>query len=284
MSTAPYTLALAQMHAATVLFGLSAILGKLIESSSSALVCGRALFAVGSIGLLCLIRRTAPWQNLSARTLVGLVLSGGLLTAHYVTFFIGIKLGGVAVGTLGFACFPAFVTLFESLAFREHPKAREYVLILLVSIGLILITPSFFLADQGTEGLLWGVGSGAIYAVLAVCNRFSASRVSGVQAAWWQNLTILICLTPFAGAELLCASALDWLWIACLGIVCTGMAYTLYVTSLTVLKARLAALIIALEPVYSILMAWIVFHDVPGLRTICGGLLILGAVILAGRR
>ena len=145
--------ALLRMHAATVLFGLSGIFGKLCACSPAMLVCGRAFFAVGALSLLCLARRHAPWQGLRCRDLAGLALSGTLLTVHFVTFFMGIQLGGVAVGTLGFACFPAFTTLFEALAYREKPSGREYACMFLVSCGLVLITPSFSLADAATAGL-----------------------------------------------------------------------------------------------------------------------------------
>lgn len=148
--------ALLRMHAATVLFGLSGIFGKLCSCSPAMLVCGRAFFAVGALSLLCLARRHAPWQGLRCRELAGLALSGTLLTVHFVTFFMGIQLGGVAVGTLGFACFPAFTTLFEALAYREKPSGREYACMFLVSCGLALITPSFSLADATTAGLAWG--------------------------------------------------------------------------------------------------------------------------------
>ena len=54
--------------------------------------------------------------------------------------------------------------------------------------------------------------------------------------------------------------------------------------SLTALKARQAATIITLEPVYAILMAWLLFGDAPGPRTLFGGALILGAVLYGNKR
>lgn len=275
--------ALIRMHGATLLFGLSGIFGVLCTASASALVCGRALFAVAALGLCCLLMRSAPWRGLQLRDYLGLVLSGMLLTAHFVTFFLGVKWGGVAVGTLGFACFPAFTTLFEALLFRERPSRRDYYSIFFVSIGLMLITPSFDLDDTATKGLLWGVASGAIYALTAAANRSVAQKSSGMHAALWQNLVIIICLLPFTTSELLDVSAQDLLWIACLGLLCTALAYSLYVSSLKALKARQAAVIIALEPVYAIAAAWLLFADVPDLRMTLGGLLIVGTVWRAGR-
>ena len=59
--------ALVRMHAATVLFGISGIFGKLCQCSAVVLVCGRALFAVAALGCLCLLRRDPPWRGLSRR-------------------------------------------------------------------------------------------------------------------------------------------------------------------------------------------------------------------------
>ena len=275
--------ALLRMHAATMLFGLSGIFGKLCACSPAMLVCGRALFAAGALGLLCLVRRHAPWHGVRAQDLAGLGLSGMLLTAHFVTFFMGVQLGGVAVGTLGFACFPAFTTLFEALAYREKPSCREYAGMALISCGLLLVTPSFSLADTATRGLFWGVISAAVYALVAIANRRNAVSMTGTQACWWQNMVIIACLLPFTATKFPTVSGPDWLWIACLGLLCTALAYSLYVGSLAALKARRAAMIISLELVYAILAAWLLFGDAPGLRMIAGGLLIVGTVLRMNR-
>lgn len=276
--------ALWQMHGATVLFGVSGIFGKLIASSASMLVFGRSAFALAAMSLLLLRLRRFPWQDLTARGVVSLCACGALLCAHWVTFFIAVKVGGVAVGTLGFACFPAFVALLEGVLFREKLTGAEYLLIALVSVGLVLVTPDFSFDNRATEGLMWGVLSGLIYAVLALANRRAAASVNGGQVCWWQNLTVLVLLAPFCLSDVPAVSGIDWLWIACLGLLCTGLAYSLFINSLQVLKARVAAMIIALEPVYAILVAWVLFHETPSLRMVAGGALIIFAVCWTARR
>ena len=270
--------ALVRMHAATVLFGISGIFGKLCQCSAIDLVCGRAMVAVAALGGICLVQRNPPWKNVAPRDLVGLGISGVLLALHFVTFFLGIKLGGVAVGTLGFACFPAFTAIFEAIAYRERPSLRELQCIAMVSLGLVCLTPSFSLNNTATLGLLWGVCSAGVYGLVAIANRHFAGGMSGMHTCWWQNVVIIFCLLPFAAPDLVAIAPLDWLWIACLGLLCTALAYSLYVSSLTVLKARQAAIIITLEPVYAILVAWLLFADTPGLGVVLGGALILGAV------
>ena len=276
--------ALLRMHAATVLFGVSGISGKLCQCSAIDLVCGRAMVAVAALAGLCLMQRNPPWRGVTARDLAGLAVSGVLLTLHFVTFFMGIKLGGVAVGTLGFACFPAFTALFEAIAYRERPSKREMLCIVMVSIGLVCLAPSYSLADTATHGLLWGIASAAVYGLVAIANRHFAGGMSGMHTCWWQNAVIILCLLPFAGQDFSAIVPLDWLWIVCLGLLCTALAYSLYVSSLTVLKARQAAIIITLEPVYAIVIAWLLLGETPGLGIIAGGTLILGAVFLLSRR
>ena len=270
--------ALVRMHAATVLFGISGIFGKLCQSSSFALVCGRALVAVGAVGILCLARQGAPWRGVRPQDLPGLLLSGVLLAVHFVTFFEGIKLGGVAVGTLGFASFPAFTALFESMAYRERPAARELTCMFFVSIGLVCIAPNFSFSHEATQGLLWGILAAVAYALVAISNRRFAASLTGMKTCWWQNIVIAACLLPLTIGEMPSISLPDWFWIACLGLLCTTLAYTLYVDSLAAIKARHAALIISLEPVYAVVAAWAFLNDMPTLHTLVGGSLILGAV------
>lgn len=270
--------ALYQMHAAAILFGISGIFGKLILSGVAVLVFGRAAFAILALSLLMAKSGRLPWQGIRARQIVNLLALGLLLVAHWITFFIGIKVGGVAVATLGFACFPAVIALCESLFFGEKLTKTEYVLIALVSLGLILVTPSFDFSDTATEGLIWGIASGVTYALLTIGNRNVAAKMSGVQVNWWESLSVMLCLLPFAVTDLPAVPWLDWLWIACLGLLCTGLSYSFFINGLKVINARTAALIIALEPVYAIVVAWALFHEQPGLRMLMGGALIIFAV------
>ena len=142
-----------------------------------------------------------------------------------MTFFVSVKVGGIAIATLGFASFPAFITLFEGLIFRERVRLAEWLLLGLVTAGLVLVTPSFDLADQGTVGLAWGLLSGLTFALLALSNRRSASGMDPMQVACWQNLVVALVMLPFAAAQLPSVAAVDWLWLALLGVFCTGLSH-----------------------------------------------------------
>ncbi|MBM7060809.1 DMT family transporter [Pseudomonas sp. UL073] len=275
--------ALLAIHLGAFLFGLTGVLGKLAQTTPLMITCGRALFAVLALGLFARLVGGNSGQRPNARGLLLLALGGLLLGAHWLTFFHAVKISGVAIATLGFAAFPAFTLLLESALFRERLHWLEFVVVGLVCLGLALVTPHFELASEATHGLIWAVLSGLLFSLVSVLNRFSTRGVDPVQAALWQNLTIAACLLPFAAPVLPTLSALDWLWIAVLGVFCTGLSHSLFVASLRVLKARTTSVILALEPVYGISIAWVLFNEQPTLRMLAGGALIIFAIVLYSR-
>ena len=79
-------------------------------------------------------------------------------------------------------------------------------------------------------------------------------------------------------------ASLSFIWMAMLGVFCTGVAHSIFVASLSVLKARTASMFFALEPVYGIAIAWVLFHERPTPLMLVGGLLIIAAIALTSLR
>ena len=275
--------ALWAIHLGALLFGLSGIFGKLANTAPQMISAGRAVFAVVALLLFAKLLSKAELQHLSLRQLSLLGLGGLLLGGHWWSFFEAVQISGVAIATLGFASFPAFTVLLEGLLFKERTRPVEYAMVALVCLGLVLVTPHFDLSSQATSGLLWAVLSGLLFALLSLLNRASTRGIEPVQAALYQNLTVLLVFLPLAWPTLPSVQAQDWLWMAMLGIFCTGLAHSLFVASLRVLKARTTAVIFALEPIYGIAFAWLLFSEVPTLRMLAGGLLIVSAIFLSAR-
>ncbi|MBF8745483.1 DMT family transporter [Pseudomonas putida] len=275
--------ALGALHVGALFFGLTGVFGKLAASANpTQIVFGRAAFAVLALGLFASLAGPG-WRRLNRQDLRRLLLGGMLLAGHWVSFFIAVKVAGVAIATLGFASFPAFTVILEGLLFRERIRRNEAFLVLLVSIGLVLVTPQFDLASEATGGLLWALLSGLLFSLLSLTNRAGSGRLPAVQAALWQNLVVGLCLLPFAAPGLTEITSIDWLWIALLGVFCTGVAHSLFVASLAVIKARTAAVVFGMEPVYGIAVAWLVFNETPTLRMLAGGALIIFAIVLSSR-
>lgn len=270
------------IHLVAILFGATGIFGAVIEANAAIITWGRAAFAVLTLVILGSAMGEKGLKHAFERTRVWALLgSGAMLALHWVSFFVSVKLGGVAVATLGFASFPAFITLLEWAVLREGVQRAEWVRLIVVSLGLLLITPSFDLSNIGTEGLLWGLLSGASFGVLAVMNRRALSGVNAFHVAGLQNAVVCMLLTPWVIFELHNVSIKAWYLIAALGVVCTGIAHLLFVSSLRRLHARTAGLVVAAEPLYAIGFAWLLFADVPSTRTLIGAVMMVGAIFSA---
>jgi drug/metabolite transporter (DMT)-like permease len=276
--------ALVHLHIAAVLFGLTGVFGQLIQADPVVITFGRAAFAFLTLAGFAQIGRRPLLRDLTLRRFGMLIVTGLLLSTHWMLFFLSVKIGGIAIATLGFASFPAFITLIECIVFKARIRANEWIVLGLVSAGLILVTPTFSVADAGTIGLACGLGSGLAFALLAIANRRVAAKIDPIQVAWWQDAVVAILTLPFSLPRVFALGAYDWLWLVLLGVLCTAMSHTLFVASLTKLNARSAGIVIALEPVYAIGFAWLFFSQIPSQRMLSGAGLILCGIIWSARR
>lgn len=273
-------LAYVELHIAVLLFGFSGLFGKLISASPNVIVFGRSAFAaiVIFIGIKLFSIRL---DVVSKKSLFTMSLSGLVLALHWVTFFHAIQISTVAIGLVGFATFPVFVTFLEPLLSDKKFRGIDIVSALLVTAGLILVAPGFDFANAETIGLLWAVLSGGLFAVLTLINRHLVKTNSFIVVAFFQHSVAALALMPFViyigGSP---NSNTIWLLLV-LGVICTAMPQTLFIKSLTSLKAQLASVVAGLEPIYGIILAAILLDEVPNLSTILGAAIVFGAVILA---
>ncbi len=273
--------ALVALHAAVALFGFAGLFGKWLALSPVAIVLGRTAIAAAALGLLRLrTRQRAPFD-------VRLVGNGVVLALHWLSFFAAIQASTVAVGLLGYATFPLFTLLAERVFFARRLRRREGVTALLATAGLVFLVPEVSLANPVVRGLAWGIVSGFTFALLVVMNRRWSGTRSATDIAFWQNGLAALVLLPFAlagGESVSSLGARDIMLLIVLGLACTALAHTLFIGGLAVVTAHTASVIAALEPAYGIVLALAFLHEVPGVRTIAGGMLIVAAAVIATRR
>ncbi len=272
--------ALLELHTAVFLVGFTGLFGKLISASPMTIVVGRTTFAAIAICIGLIVSKTTLFVT-SRKTVGTLLISGMVLAAHWMTFFHAIQSSTVAIGLVGFSTFPLFVTFFEPFLLGQKFRAIDVFCAVVVTIGLLIVTPRFDLSHSGTAGLLWAVLSGFLYAVLTLLNRQLVEKNSFLVVAFYQHCFAALTILPFAIAfTTLPESKSIWLLLL-LGVLFTALPQTLFIKSLQVLKAQLASIITGLEPVYGILFAAIFLSEIPSGQTVLGTIIIFGAVFLS---
>lgn len=273
--------ALAALHGAVLLFGFAGLFGKWLDLSPVAIVLGRTAIAAAALGVLQLrAGHVRPPFELR------LLTNGAVLALHWVSFYAAIQIASVAVGLLGYASFPLFVLVLENTLLGRRWTPRKLATALLVVAGLALIVPRFSWSDSTVQGLGWGCVSGFSFALLTVLNRRFVATRRASDIAFWQNVTAAVCLLPFAWASPWALGAIGLREVgllAVLGLACTALAHTLFIASLRRVSAHAASVVAALEPVYGIALALLLLGEVPPLRTLAGGALIVAAALVATR-
>ncbi|RPI76792.1 MAG: EamA family transporter [Desulfobacteraceae bacterium] len=277
------TRSLIQINIAVLLFGVAGLFGKFLTTPAIGLVFGRTLFGALALALILAWKKESPALK-NKKEYIYFFLLGAILAVHWSTFFYSIQISTVAIGLLTYSTFPVFVTFLEPALLREALKKRDVLVALVVCGGLVLIVPEYDLKNNITLGVLWGTLSGLLFALLSVLNRKYVQKHSAITIAFYQNGFACLCTLPFAFMMNPSVLLHDFFYLLLLGIFCTALSHTLFIQSMIRIKAQLASVIAALEPVYGIVLAILFLGELPGLRTVIGGLIILGAVIYASMK
>jgi drug/metabolite transporter (DMT)-like permease len=271
--------ALLQIHIAVVFFGIAGLFGKFVAVPAMMIVLGRAFFASIAIGLgLLLFRQSVKLGN--AQNYTALLGLGAILALHWWSFFYAIQVSTVAVGLVTFSTFPVFTALLEPLYFKEPFRTRPLLLAALTFLGVVLVVPEYRWENQIFQGAVWGVVSGFTFSILSILNRAYVRRYSSFVIAFYQDLGASLVLLPLLLWMDVSVSATDFWLLVLLGVVFTALSHGLFINGLRAVNAANASIIGSLEPVYGIVGALLLLGEVPSLRTILGGLIILGVSVV----
>jgi drug/metabolite transporter (DMT)-like permease len=271
---------LIKLHFAVFLFGFAALFGKLLTFSPLIIVFGRTFFAVLAMVIFMVITKK-KFKLDSFRDYLNIGFVGCMFAVHWYTFFKSIQVSSVAIAVLTFSTFPIFVTFMEPYFSKEKIKRLDIITALITLLGVALVIPKFELSNNFTQGALWGVASGFTCSILAVSNRINVQKYSSYQISLYQNIAASFILLPFIIKINPVLNMREILLLLLLGVVFTAFTNILFISSLSTVKAQLASIITCLEPVYAIVVAGVILHEVPSIRTLLGGSVILSAVIIA---
>lgn len=255
-----------KLHFIVLLWGFTAILGKLLSVPPVELVLWRTgLAALGMGGLLLGGGRPVRVPGAQLARLLGV---GTLVAVHWITFFLAARLSSVSVCLAGMATLALWTSLLEPLLLGRRVRAYEVGLGLLTMVGLYLVSQAEL--DQ-LPGLLVAVLSAGLSALFSIFNSKLVRAHSPLQITFYEMLGAsagIILFLPFYSRYLtqgtglhLGLHGLDWLWLLLLAGACTVYAFSTFVELMKRFSPFTVNLTINLEPVYGILLAVLIFGD-----------------------
>jgi len=252
-----------QIHFCVILWGFTAILGKLITLQALALVWWRMLIVVAALALVPTV-----WRGLRAmpvRLIAAYAGIGCLVALHWLTFYGAIKLANASVAATCMGVGPAFLALVEPWLTRKRFDARELALGVLVIPGVVLVAGG--VPASMHLGLGVGILSALLVALFGALNKRLVEHadpltVTGVElGAGTLLLTALAPLLPHDGPLLPIPQLHDLILLLILSIGCTLLPYTVALAALRKLSAFYVQLATNLEPIYAIALAIVLLGE-----------------------
>lgn len=252
-----------QLHIAVFLAGFTGILGRLITLNEGLIVWYRLLLTSATMWILFGLLK--KFQKISISDILKIAGVGFIAAMHWATFYGSIKYANVSVALVCFAAIGFFTALFEPIILRKKLNRVELLLGLITLSGIYII---FHFDTQFKTGIILGIISAILASLFPIFNREFLKRINVETMLTWQQtggLITLSILLPFYLQKFPVQTIIPNLnnlgWLLVLSWFCSVIAFQLSSNALKRLSAFTVNLTFNLEPVYGIILAFIIYKE-----------------------
>lgn len=273
------------LHFIVFIWGFTAVLGKLITVDALPLVWYRMLMASGLIFLYIAYKKFR--LKVPTKTLIIMIIAGVVITLHWITFFKAIKVSNVSVALATMSTGAFFTALLEPIWYGRKIVWYEILFGVIVMLGLYLI---FNVESTYVEGIVLALVSALLSATFSLINGKLIQKERPSVISIYEMVSGVLFLSIylyFSGSftqEFFQLSSNDWIYIFILASICTAYAFIASVKVMKFITPYTVMLTINLEPVYGILLAFIILGESEKMDPMfyIGALVIISTVIANG--
>jgi drug/metabolite transporter (DMT)-like permease len=257
----PHRRALFELHACVALWGVTAILGKLITLSATQLVWWRMLLV--TLALAFVPRAWRGLRQIPPRLRLTYAGIGCVIAAHWLAFYGSVKLANASVAATTMALAPVVTALIEPWLTGARFERHNLLLGILVIPGVALVVGG--IPGSMHLGFWVGVVSAVLAAVFNALNKRHLGAQDAITVTWLELgagflllTAVLPLLNPQGGAldaSIVLPDVRDTAWLLVLALLCTLIPFAVALRTLRHLSAFTTQLAVNLEPVYAIALA-----------------------------
>ena len=276
------------MIGAMTIFGTIGIFRKYIPLPSSLLALARGIIGTAFLLFLVLaVKRDKLSIEAIKRNFVFLVVSGAFIGFNWILLFEAYQYTTVATATLCYYMAPVIVVLVSPFLFKERLTPLKAICVAVALAGMVFVSgipQSGFGGMSELKGILLGLGAATLYAIVVILNQY-IKDIPAYDKTIMQLGTAAIAILPytlltenFADISFTPVAVLMLIFV---GIVHTGIAYTLYFGSMSGLKAQTIALFSYIDPVVAIILSAVILQENIGLWGVIGAVMVLGSTMVS---
>ena len=252
------------LHFLVFIAGFTAILGELITIQAIPLVWYR--MTIAGILMFIFLRYKRIKLSIPLNVKIRFFLAGVVIALHWITFFAAIKTSNISITLAMFSTGAFFASLIEPLFYRRRIISYEIVFGLLVVIGVAMIVQ---IEGEYFYGIILGILSAFLSSLFAVMNGKFVQNYNALTISFYEFISGILFISLFLlfdnengfSSSFFNITFSDFIYLLILASVCTAYAFIASVYVMKHITPFSVVLTYNLEPVYGMIMAFIIFPD-----------------------
>ncbi len=268
--------------AAACLWGTTGTSQALAPETSSPLTIGAMRLVIGGIALTLLSLIKGGLRNWNFNYPL-ILLTGFFVALYQVSFFSGVKLTGVAAGTIvGIGSSPVFAGILDLIVSRKPPGKRWYFSTFLAIAGCTVLVLNSSTIHINTLGILLAMIAGLAYSSYALIIKMLIVDRDAEEVTSLVFLTGAFLLTPILFTHDLSwlKEINGWLLMLHLGVLATALSYYLFARGIEHIPVSSAVTLSLAEPLTATILGVLVVGETLSAIAWAGLLLILSGIIV----
>ena len=252
------------LHFLVFIAGFTAILGELITIQAIPLVWYR--MTIAGILMFIFLRYKRIKLSIPLNVKIRFFLAGVVIALHWITFFAAIKTSNISVTLAMFSTGAFFASFIEPLFYRRRIISYEIIFGLIVMVGVAMIMQ---IEGEYFYGIILGILSAFLSSLFAVMNGKFVQNYNALTISFYEFVSGILFISIFLvfdhehgfSSSFFNITFSDFIYLLILASVCTAYAFIASVYVMKHITPFSVVLTYNLEPVYGMIMAFIIFPD-----------------------
>lgn len=265
-------------------FGLMAIFAKFAyqaQLNMLTILSLRFTIAAAVMWIIVLAKRENPRvERKQLFALLGLGAMGyGLMSTF---FFNSVRLIPASIASILLYTYPVLVTALSAVIYKEAVTKLKVLSLIISSAGLIMVVGVAF-KGLNFLGLFCGIMAAVVYALYIITSNRYVDKIDPIIVTTYISTAAAIAFNVvgwYKGAINIFIGPIEWLSILGIAVVSSVVAILTFFQGMKIVGPSKASIISTIEPVVTILAAFVLFNEKLSMLQILGAALVIGAVIL----
>lgn len=233
---------------------------------------------------LMLKKKYNEFKSINIKSNFIFMLTGLMLALHFTCWNASLNITSVASAVILITMHPLFIVILSAIFLKEKFYYKAIIGVILALIGCIIISSGDFSINKnvfiGDVIAILGAAFFALYFLIGKIKRDSFSGLTYITMIYIWCSFFLFIASVISGKPIIGYSALDYYSFFSLAFVCTLIGHGLLNYSLKYVKTVFISTSVLGEAIISIILAFIIFNEIPSVWHYSGSSLTLYGIYL----